>query len=625
MHKLTENELVKLIEYHDRLYWNEGNPEISDEEYDELVRRLETISPKHPILTRINAPKVLGSAKVRHERPMLSLDKAYSLEDLLKWAEKYARSSREKFLIQPKYDGISANFKNGVLATRGDGEEGEDISDKLPLIELETNAYKGPVNRQVRGEIVIRNDDFKTIYSKIVKKDGKPYKNSRNAVAGIMGLKDITFMVHQKAKLTLIDYDMVSYNIFFSNFEQKWSEILSKIENLPYPMDGIVVKIADEVYRESLGHTAHHPRGEIAFKFSGIRRQTELVDVIWSFGKNSLTPVAQLAPVEIGGITIKQATLHNIQNVIDKDLMIGDKVTVERAGDVIPYIVDSQPGSHRKTILIEYCPSCNALLAREGPEIKCVNSECMETRVQRLLAAVKSIGIEHLGEPNIRRMISTLKVKSLKDIFALSKGDILNLEGFKEKSSNNLYNEIQSAKKVNDFQLLASLNIQGIGKNVAKKILEEYTIAEIRKLNKEQFSEIEGIGPERAEALFSELEKQSEYIDDLFECVNLIITKDSRSADTVCFTGKMPEKRSYYENLAQKNGYEAVDNVNKELSILVVANTNEKSSKVLKADNLGIKILTLEEWLRGLKDKELSFDTDGKANNSEGLFPELDF
>ena len=221
---LTESELAKEIEKHNRLYWETGEPEITDEEYDLLIRRLEELNPNHPLLTAVLTPTVASSGKVVHSNPMLSLNKAYSLEELLEWARKYARSEQELFLIQPKYDGISANFAGGILATRGDGEEGENITDKLVLLELESKNYKGPVNRPVRGEIVIRDDDFKTIYSNIKKKDGKSYKNSRNAVAGIMGLKEIDNMVSQGAKLTLVDYEMISYQVKMADFEKEMAD-----------------------------------------------------------------------------------------------------------------------------------------------------------------------------------------------------------------------------------------------------------------------------------------------------------------------------------------------------------------------------------------------------------------
>ncbi|OGV49243.1 MAG: hypothetical protein A2X49_10015 [Lentisphaerae bacterium GWF2_52_8] len=602
---MSEEELSTLISYHNSLYWEKSEPEITDEDYDSLLRRLGELNPEHPLVLAVHAPLVASSGKVRHSSPMLSLNKAYSLAELLAWARKCARSEDEEFLIQPKYDGISANFSAGVLASRGDGGEGENISDKLPLIELESVDYRGPVNRPVRGEIVIRSDDFKNIYPNIKKNDGKPYKNSRNAVAGIMGLKEIASMRAQGAKLTLVDYELVSYKVKLSDFEARWPAIVQEIETLPYPLDGIVVKLADLAYSESLGSTSHHPRGQMAFKFSGIRKQTKLLSVEWSFGKNCLTPVAELEPVDIGGITIRHATLHNAQNIVDKNIHIGDTVTVERAGDVIPYIIsaESSPESQKELCLISFCPSCNCALAKDGPELRCTNSDCPETKVQRLLAAVRNIGIERLGEPNIRKMMNFLGVKSLKDIFNLSRDNILSLDGFKDKSADNLLKEIASARKVPDYQLIAALNIQGIGPAIAKKILSVYTLAELRSLSADRLSELEGIGPERAAILESELRAQSSILDELIACIELIQTKGTGGdgSQKICFTGKMPQERSYYEDIARKHGFEPVDSVTKNLSILVAVDISGSSSKLQNARKLGVSVLSLDEWLASLE------------------------
>lgn len=596
---ISESELVKLIERHNKLYWEKGEAEITDEDFDLLIRKLQQLNPTHPLVDAVNAPVVASSGKVRHSKPMLSLDKAYSLEELLVWAKKNIRSTDEVFLVQPKYDGISANYSGGLLVTRGDGTEGENITDKIPLIELETKNYKGPLNRPVRGEIVIRDDDFKTLYANIRKKDGKNYKNSRNAVAGIMGLKEIDEMLLQKAKLTLIDYDMISYSVKYCDFEKEWPMILHEVESLPYPMDGLVIKLADSEYSESLGNTAHHPRGQIAFKFSGVRRHTKLLAVDWSFGKSCLTPVALLEPVDIGGITVRHATLHNVQNIIDKDIKIGDTVLVERAGDVIPYIISAEPGTERKNSIITECPCCKSPLIQDGPDLCCTNPECPETLLQKLLAAVRNIGIEHLGEPNIRKMMNVLNVKNLRDIFKLKVIDILKLDGFKAKSAGNLFTEIQAAKKVNDYQLLASLNIYGIGKNVAKSILVKYTLDELRSLTIEQLSEIDGIGPERAAALEKEMKAQAAFLDELLKCVELTQSKGGEisSGRKICFTGKMPEQRSFYEDMARSRGYEPVDTVTSDLAVLVAVDISGNSSKLSKARSAGIKILSLDEWL----------------------------
>lgn len=612
-----EAELAALIEKHNRKYWDEGEPEISDDEYDALVRELAALNARHPLLLRVEAPLVAGNGKIRHAEPMLSLDKAYSLDEVMEWARKYARSAEERFLIQPKYDGISAIWKDGILATRGDGETGEDITDKAVLIELEHPSGNffplTGVPFPARGEIIIRDDDFRTLYSRIRNRNGRLYRNSRNAVAGIMGLKDLTEMRLQHAKLTLVDYSLHSWETSLSSLRKEWQDFVDKAESLPYPMDGIVLKLADADYSASLGSTAHHPRGQIAFKFSGVRRESRLLGVEWSFGKNCLTPVAEIEPVEISGTTIRRASLHNLQNILDKDLQIGDRVVVERAGDVIPYIVSSEPGESRRSCLIRFCPCCGAELVRKPPELCCVNPDCFETRLQRLLAAVKNIGIERLGEPNLRKMMTVLQVRTLSDIFRLSVRDLLRLEGFQSLSAGNLHREIQAARRVPDWQILASLNIRGIGPNIARSLLSGHSLSELREMSEESLSALNGIGPERAKALYEDLRAGAESLDELLGAVEVLESRNSpeegdspssRVRETVCFTGKMPEKRSRYETLAEEHGYEAVDSVNSHLSLLVAMDPEENSSKLKKARSLHIPVMSLADWLEHLRNRE---------------------
>ena len=605
IHEMSLQELVQLIEYHNQRYWELGEPEISDDDYDRLMVELRSRDPNHPLLHWVGTQRTASAGgKVKLAKPMLSLDKAYSLEEVVEWAQKYIRSKDELLLAQPKYDGISANFDGTILATRGDGEIGEDISDKLPLIELEAPNYTGQLNRPARGEIVIRKDDFANLYSHIYKKGGGVYKNSRNAVAGIMGLKDISDMIRQHAKLTLADYSLVSFKIKFSELSGRFAEIIETVEALPYPTDGVVFKLADTAYSESLGATSHHPRGQIAFKFSGIRRKTKLLAVEWSFGKNALTPVAELDPVEIGGVTIKRATLHNAQNIIDMDIQIHDEVTVERAGDVIPYIVSREPGGERINAMITNCPGCGSTLVRRGPELCCVNPECFETNLQKLTAAVKNFGIEQLGEPTIRKMMLSLGVKKLSDIFKLTQNQLLKLDNFAEKSAANLYREIDTAKHVADYQFLAALNIPNIGLDIAKILLKHFKLEELSTLSEDELLNVPGIGEKRAKAIVEILHSEAQEINDLLATVEVSKTAQNSSTTrpTICFTGKMPEKRSFYENLAAEHGYEAVDSVSQSLSLLVTADISSNSSKTGKAKKLGIPIVELQEFLRQLSE-----------------------
>ncbi len=603
---MSAAELEDKIRYFNARYWDESDPAISDDDFDFITRLLAEKDPGNRLLDQVNAPAVASTENIRHERPMLSLDKVYSLPELVTWIEKTVRTADEKLLIQPKYDGISVLWEDGVLSTRGDGFTGKVITDKVPLIDLETLSGVLPLAEypgRVLGELLIRTDDFRRRYATILNANGKPFKNSRNAIGGIMSLKDISGMTAQHAHLTLVDYATVSRPATAAEISRIWPDVLEEMERLPYPMDGLVIKLADTEYAESLGNTAHHPRGQIAFKFSGIRRTTRLLGVNWSFGKNCLTPVAELDPVEINGTTIRHATLHNLQNILDRDLQIGDEVTVERAGDVIPYIVSSEPGPVRRSALITHCPCCGHELVRDLPELRCVNPECFETRLQLLLASIRSIGIEHLGEPSLRKIMTKLNVRTLSDLFNLSELTIysqLRDDGFQGTSSQNLYREIQSARTVPAYKVLAALNIKGIGANIAKTILKKHTFAELRTLSTEQLAEINGIGPERARALHDELIRQSGGLDELLANVTLVASK-TEERPKICFTGKMPEKRAWYESIAKAAGYDPVDSVTDALALLVAADPNASSTKIADAKRLSVPIQSLDLWLGSVK------------------------
>ncbi len=623
LEKFTVAELEKLIEHHNKVYWEMGSREIEDTEYDKLMRRLKVLDPANPLLDKIGAPNVSAIGKVEYSRPLLSLDKAYSLAEVIEWAKKHARSDEELLLVEPKYDGISANFENGILSTRGDGFTGENISDKSVLVELEKKDYTGALQGSARGEILMRNDRFERFRNNIQAKGGTKYKNSRNVLTGLMTLKEekdikqVEFVMQRcDAFLSFVDYELHSEEVLLKDLESEWQQLLADFEKLPYPMDGIVIKIADRKYRDELGNTAHHPRGEIAYKFQNASKESMLIDVVWSFGKNCLTPVAEIKPVELNGITIRHATLHNIQNIIDRDIQIGDTVTVERAGDVIPYIASSEPGLLRQSALIEHCPCCDSLLVRQGPEICCVNPDCMETNLQKLLAAVRNIGIEELGEPTLRLLMTQFNIRAIDGLFELKKDDFLKLPGFQNLSAANLYNEIQSARKTSDYQLLAALNVPHIGPNIAKLILKEYTLDELFSLNVENLSAIKGIGPERAKALAAALIAEKELIDSLKKILTITPTKGLAEKPSVCFTGKMPEKRSYYEEAAALNGMNAVDDVNKNLSLLVCASLQENSTKLAKARKLGIAVKELDEWLSSLEN--LPQKTEDSAEEDDG-------
>ena len=449
----SEPKLSSEIKKHNRLYWEEQSPIITDEEYDILIERLKELNQDNPLVSHTGTA-VKPNKTVDLEKPMLSLQKAYYFNNapenklsVMSWAEKARRSNNELFMIQPKYDGIAADYNKGILSTRGNGHTGQNISNMLPLVELKTKDYTGKINRNVRGELIIKNDDYRKNYNAYITPSGNHYKSQRNAVAGIVNQDNIKDLESRNISLTLIDYNTYSYYVPYSKLKEKWHSIVKKITALPYPMDGIVIKIADREYSKQLGSTKHHPRGQLAYKFRNQIKQSKLIDVVWSFGKQSLTPVGIIRPISFDNITVSKVTFHNLSFLEKHDIMIGDSVMIELAGGVIPHFLSSTPGVNRRSPVITKCPSCNSPLIRDGSKLKCANKDCFETNLATLYAEVKKAKIKGLGKSTLRKLIKNVKVKNLDDILNLKYQEIAGLKGFKEKSATRLYNNIQKFKE----------------------------------------------------------------------------------------------------------------------------------------------------------------------------------
>lgn len=590
------NELVKEITKHDNLYWEKSSPIISDPEYDKLVNELRKLDPTNNLIFRVHTPKTTGK-KVQHKIPMLSLDKVYTYQDLVKWCKKVARTKDEVFKVQPKYDGVSGDLRDGILATRGDGFIGEDVTDKLPLIRILTENSKNSKN--TRGEILFSKSDFSK--TNLVRKGGESYKNERNAVGGILNRDDIDMSVGKV--LTLVDFNLLSRHLSLTEIENLGEdglkEIESDIQDLDFPVDGIVFKLADEDYGNSLGSTRHHLKSATAFKFANPFKFSKLIGITWSVGKHTITPIGRVEPIEISGVIVKNVSLHNLKNIRDLDIHIGDELRIERAGDVIPYATGVAQGQEREWIYITDCPVCGFPVKYVDPEILCVNPNCNGKHLVTLLDSVTRIGIEHLGEPTLRKMVNTLGVYDLTDIFSLTKDDIIKLEGFAKSATDILFNEIQKVKKegVFEWQILAALNLEGIGRSLSNDLLKDRTLNELRNYTISQFESIQGIGPERAKILFHGLRDSSQYIDQLLEIIPIKNSEPEKDLIKICFTGKFPEKKAYYYDLIKDKGFNVWEKVTKELDILVVADPSKLSGKQKKAEKLGIKVMSIEDLL----------------------------
>jgi DNA ligase (NAD+) len=584
------------IRGHDKCYWQDNFPIISDEVYDSKVNELLSIEPDNAYLKEVRTPKVSSTKKIKHQVPMLSLDKAYTYEDVIKFCQKVARSAKEVFKIMFKYDGVSGQLLDGVLATRGDGLIGEDITNKLPFMTILTRDMSG----NLRGEILFTKSDFQKIKGVITRKSGADYKNERNAVGGILSRDDLP----PRRILTFIDFEYTAMkfplDVIIDMGLTGWTRIVESAKLSDYPTDGLVIKLDDELYGQSLGATSHHLKSAIAFKFANQYEWSVLREIEFSPGKHDITPVGKIDPIEITGVTVTSPSLHNWKNILDRDLCIGDEVKVERAGDVIPYISDSRPGKNREPIMIPMCPVCSCPLEYNEPQLQCTNDLCQGKLANRLADAVIRLGIDRLGKPTIQKMIDTYNVETVVDILMLSIYQLEKLPGFGKTSAKNLYDEISKViqEGVYEWQYLAALNIPGIGRSLSKQLLENRTLQELSQMSPSQLEKLEGIGPERANAIIRGI--QNNYI--LLGMLKLTLKtkkEEPKQEDLVkvCFTGKFDEPKSYYYDFLNKTGGYDIKNSVTGIDVLVVADPTKNSSKQKAAEKKGIKIMGINEFM----------------------------
>ena len=581
--------LQKSIKSYNILYWENGKTAITDPEYDKLVEELKLLSPNDSLINNIETPTVLSSGKVEHLNPMLSLNKVYKIEELIKWCNKVSRDENEGFLIQPKYDGISAELSNGILSTRGNGIIGENISDKLPIIKIVSS---GNIHDYVRGEILIDIQKFEEIKGE--------YKNPRNFVAGMLNRDDIDL---SKGKfLSFVEFD-ISSTVFKLKeiMKVKWMDLIINTKKSGYPSDGLVIKIRDKQYSESLGVTSHHAKGEIALKFKNPEEKTVLLNCVLSPGKHNLTPVGKVKPVEISGVTVSNVNLHNYKYILDRDIQIGDTVFVERAGDVIPDIKKSIPGENRRQIRFSECPECGDGIEYIEPDLVCMNDNCIGKRVCMIMDSIRRIGIERLGEPTLRKILNTYDIIDLIDVFSLTKEDILQLDGFAETSAENLLNEINTVKEngVFEWQILASLNLNGIGETLSKDLLKDMKINDLSDMSYADFISIPGIGPERANVLVKGLHENSNYIERLFSTLPIKIegkTMETLKGVVFTLTGTMPMGRKDIKKMIESKGGK-VKGISKETNYLVCDDVSSGSGKVKKALGYGTAIMSFDQLM----------------------------
>jgi DNA ligase (NAD+) len=606
-------ELVKEIELNRDLYWSgEGDP-VPDIVYDAYIEELRVLDSEHELLTKVENPiDITADNTIKHDTPMLSLEKVYSLEDLLSWCTKVARNTVERFSISPKFDGMAGcHYKGkGILATRGDGHYGENITNKIPLIDFgqeDKDKVFGKSQNKVYGEIIIKKSDFKSCT--LTRKDGSKFKTERNLVAGVMNpsRKDMD-EIKDKVTITFVQHNSMNTICTTDMIKEKWDDIVEEIKSIDYPIDGIVIKLQDTKYGKTLGVTSHHPRHSIAFKFPDENKMCKVLTIDWQSGKRKITPVCYIEPTIIDGVTIKKITLHNAKNVLDMDLQEGDYVSVVRRGGVIPYIENSIPGEVRAgKPVIEECPACKDPVFYEEPELVCKNPICDGSIKKKLVTVAKILDIDYMSDSTVSKIVDYFngEVNNVADLLRLDYNDFLELDGFGDRSSTKLSDNIEKVRRgVEDWKILACLCLNGIGRSLSKQMLAQVTMDELRSLSEGELEEFDNMGVERASVLFNGLHDNCEVIDDIcLNIANVIETKVEISQNTnaqskpktICFSGTFNKPKKYYQDLATKSGMSVEGSVTKKLDYLITAGPS--TSKVTKARKYGVTILNEEEFI----------------------------
>lgn len=664
--------LRAVINYADWKYYVNDNPVLADVEYDALFKQLKEIEAADPLLVTPDSPTQRIAAglseqfpTVGHLVPMLSLENSYNADDLLDWDRKCREGLKEQkvvYTIEPKYDGagISLYYEDDKLvrgATRGDGLQGEDITPnvrQIKSIPLSAKLSGEQVQSlEIRGEVIIHKETFAKYNEQRLEQGLPPLANPRNAASGTLRMLDPREVA--KRGLSAILYN-VSYHttergqaepaVLATHFDTlKWLysigfatpvnhmkrcesiqevidyclEFEAKRDELPFEIDGMVIKVNSLEQQDLLGMTTHHPRWAIAYKFQARQATSKLLRVEFQVGRTgNITPVAKIEPVPIGGVTVGSISLFNEDVIKEKDLKIGDTVLVERAGDVIPYIVKSSPelrdGTEADIVFPTECPICEeALFKPEGEAAwRCINANCPAQVVERIIhfASKDAMDIRSFGDKIIRRFYEMGIVKHVADIYKIDFSQLTGLEKFGAKSIDNLKASIEKSKQQSLNRLIFGLGIRYVGETTAKTLANAVNhLRDFSTWSEEQLCTLEDIGPKVAGSVyqFFQVEENIHLLEEL-EAVGLTLTnqhtKQQASEDgalsgkTFLFTGTLSHfKRSDAEEMVEAKGGSLLSGVSSKLNYLVVG--ADAGSKLEKAKKLGtIKILTEQEFLK---------------------------
>ncbi len=636
-------EAVRTLKKWARAYYVDDNPLVTDEVYDKLYHEVLVWEQNHPQdidptspTQRVGDMLKEGFKKAKHIDRMWSMEDIFDSNELKKWYEKITKEyPNEQFFVEPKFDGASLNliYKDGKLIqaiTRGDGTIGEDVTNNAKTIHsipLDID-YKELI--EIRGEVLMSIEEFERL-NREREENGEPlFANPRNAAAG--SLRQLDPSITAKRNLLFqpwgvgansLDMEYLSqkmqfiYNLGFrkppisricytvSEIEEVYSELIKMRPTLPVMLDGMVIKVDKIATQKALGYTIKYPRWMVAYKFPAVEKQTKVLDIKLQVGRTGvITPVAILEPVNIEGVVVERATLHNFDEIERKDIRVGDVVTIIRSGDVIPKIIrvlkEYRDGDEVSIPRPKECPECGSELLDEGALIKCQNLECPARVVNSIIyyASRECMNIDGLGEKIVQMLYERGLVKSIEDLYRLKIEDLLELEGFKEKRASNLINAIQSSKGRECWRFLNGLGIEHIGEVASKKICDSYGLRFIE-LTKEDLILLDGFGEEMAESFLEFMRVNRDRVLRLLEIVkptepNKTEIKESPfSGKRVVLTGTMSKPRGEIKKLLESLGAKVSSSVSKKTDYLIYG--KDAGSKYQKAIELGVKTISEDE------------------------------
>lgn len=672
--EITREEAKKRIEWlrkeiwrHNYLYYVLNKPEISDEEYDKLMDELRKLEEKFPeFITpdsptqRVGAPPAKEFKAVKHVKPMLSLDTARDEEEIRAFDRRIKKElgvDEVEYVAEPKLDGLSVEliYEDGKYvrgSTRGDGIEGEDVTENIrtiravPLV-LRDDEIPYPKKLAVRGEVIMHIKDFEEFNRELIQKGEEPLANPRNAAAG--SLRRLDPRETAQRPLDIFFYEIMHYEANGIKIESQWDALqtlkkwglkinpyvklckniddaikyhdeMEKIrEDLEYEIDGVVIKVNKFEYQEALGVKTRSPRWAIAYKFPPRKEETQILDIMVQVGRTGiLTPVALLKPVDVKGVTVSRATLHNEDYIKEKDIRIGDWVRIARAGDVIPEVIEvikeKRTGNEKEFSMPKECPVCGSHVVREGAYYRCTGGLSCPAQLKRSIAHFASknaMDIEGLGGKTVDLLVEKGLIKRISDIYRLTKRDLMRIPRFAEKSAKNLIEAIEKSKNRGLARLIFALGIPNVGEHTARLLAEKFkSIDKLMKATEAELLAIKEIGPETASSIvnFFNEERNRKEIEELKKLGIKMEYEEEEGklkGKVFVFTGSLKDfSREEAKEIVEKLGGIVSNSVSKNVDYVVVG--EKPGSKYEKAKELGLKIINEEEFkkLVGIEKEE---------------------